>query len=270
MTTCHIRRSHGSLARAVALLHVLTAALFTFHTHAAASQTLAAPEPGIRVKPVLTFPEGKIAIKQWMAQHQWESKRHDPSRFEVGNRQLRLVSQGDSIMIGTTHGFPIDPHAWPRLRMRLRVTKNPSGADNAKKSGDDAAFRVYVTFDRGKTLFGPSRTIVYLWTEDVAAETFIKSPYYSKKLRYLSIGMGVTDTTARHRQWRKNPGQERQDDAGWVTIERHLLQDYRRAFPRDTRAVPALGGILLKCDSNNTGTSAEAWLAQLDLLAPAR
>jgi hypothetical protein len=255
------------LALAAALLAVFMAAVCACYIPPAGGQTSTQPETAWKVKPVVTFPPETINIEQWMKQNKWESKRHNPRRFEVGNRYLRMVSQDDSIMIGTQNGFPIDPHVWPRLRFRFRVITIPTGSDNSKKSGDDSAFRVYVAFDRGKGLYGPPHTMVYMWTENVEPETLITSPYFTKKLRYLSIGKGVTDND---QQSGNSPEHGHQDTAGWVTIERELLKDYRRAFPDDTQEVPMIGGILLKCDSNNTHTSAESWLAILELLAPAR
>jgi Protein of unknown function (DUF3047) len=227
---------------------ILTVALWLGGGQATCAQT---ETPG---KFAVTFPQESISIKQWMDDHQWESKRHKPKHFEVGSGRMRLVSKGDSVMIGTTQGFPLDPKRWPRLRLRLRIIQNPPGTDNAKKSGDDSAFRLYVAFDRGKTLFGPPHTIVYLWTEQVDANTLIKSPYFAKNMRYLSIGKGTTASEAT-------------DVAGWITIERNLVADYRQVFPHDKEEVPVVGGILLKCDSNNTGTSAESWLASIEILA---
>lgn len=130
-----------------------------------------------------------------------------------------------------------------------------------------------MAFDRGKGVFGPPHTLVYVWTENVKAETLMLSPYFRTKLRYLSIGQGVTDARGGETQGAKtgdNPGHTRQDESGWVTVERDLLQDYRRAFPDDTQPVPMVGGVMLKCDSNNTDTSAESWLETLELLAPAK
>lgn len=273
MTRSHCRRTHGVLVHTLALLLALLAVVCTPHPRLAEAQTSLPSTTAMPVKPLVAFPVEPIGIKAWMAQHQWKSKRHNPHRFEVGNRRLRLVSQNDSVMIGTTHGLPADPHVWPRLRIRLRVTRTPTGTDNTKKSGDDAAFRVYVAFDRGKGVFGPPYTLVYVWTENVETETLMRSPYFRKKLRYLSIGKGVTLPPGHDAQRAKaqgRPGHGRQDDSGWVTIERDLLQDYRSAFPTDRKQVPMVKGIMLKCDSNNTGTSAEAWLATLELLAPAK
>ncbi len=53
---------------------------------------------------------------------------------------------------------------------------------------------------------------------------------------------------------------------GWVTVERNLAEDYKKVFKEEP--VPALRGIMVKCDSNNTGTSAEAWLSSIKLAPP--
>ena len=203
----------------------------------------------------ITFPQESMPIEQWMRAHQWESRRHEPQYFEVGRGHMRLVSKGDSVMIGTTRGMPLRSQHWPRLRLRLQIIKNPTGTNNAEKSGDDSAFRLYVAFNRDKILFGPPHTIVYVWTERTEANTFIESPYFSEQMRYLSIGKGTTGSAT------TNAG-------GWVTIERDLVADYRKSFPTDEKDVPDVGGILLKCDSNNTDTSAEALLASIEFLAP--
>jgi hypothetical protein len=207
---------------------------------------------GERTHPLAEFPRERTEIGSWMKRHGWKSKRNDPRRFELADGRLHLVSEDDSVLIGTREGLPVDPRAWPRLRFRLRVDRVPTGTDLAKKSGDDAALRVYVGFDEGGTWVTPPNTIAYAWTEDLAPETLVRSAHY-RRLRYLSIGKGVTTATA--------------DDEGWVTIERDLGQDYRRVFGEEGE-VPDVVGIMLKCDSNNTGTSASAWLADLALLPP--
>ncbi|MCA8958178.1 MAG: DUF3047 domain-containing protein [Planctomycetes bacterium] len=48
-----------------------------------------------------------------------------------------------------------------------------------------------------------------------------------------------------------------------------MAADYRQAFPRDKRGVPRLTGVLLKCDTNNTETRAEAWVRSVELVGPA-
>jgi hypothetical protein len=198
-------------------------------------------------KPLVTFPKDSIGIERWMKQNGWESKRNDPKRFEVGGGALRLVSRNDSVMIGTERGFPIRAQDRPRLRLKLRVTETPRGTNLAKKSGDDAAFRLYVAFDRGGGLLSPPDSIAYTWTENVEPGTVIASAHYDN-LHYVSIGKGTT------------PGSD------WATVERDVAADYASIFKRPA---PALRGIMLKCDSNDTETSAESRLAAVELLAPA-
>jgi len=211
-----------------------------------------------RVRPLADFPEQRTEIGPWMKRHGWKSKRNSPRHFELEGGRMHLVSRDDSVLIGTEQGLPLDPAAWPRLRFRLRVDEVPTGTDLTKKAGDDAAFRIYVAFDEGGGWLSPPNTIAYTWTENLAPETLIKSAHY-KRLRYLSIGKGLTT----------GAGTEDSRD-GWVTIERDLLADYRRVFGEEGGQVPDLVGFMLKCDSNNSGTSASAWLAELELVAPER
>lgn len=96
-------------------------------------------------------------------------------------------------------------------------------------------------------LFSPPNTIAYTWTENVPAGRITRSAY-GKRLHYLSIGMGTT-------------GSE------WVTIERDIIEDYRRVFPKDQKGIPPIKAVLIKCDTNNVGGSAEAWLSDLKLVA---
>jgi hypothetical protein len=209
------------------------------------SRTTRPAEPG--GVPLLVFPEKKTELSVWMKSSSVESKRDDPARCEVGGGALRMVSEKDSLMLATERGFPVRVTDWPRLRIRLRVTALPKGTDLARKSGDDAAFRVYVAFDRGGGLFSPPHTIAYTWTEATAAETVIQSAHFDN-VRYLTVGSGKTE---------------------WVTLERDLAADYRKVFPTDKKGVPQLKGVVLKCDSNDTKSSAEAWLSCLELLPAA-
>ena len=121
----------------------------------------------------------------------------------------------------------------------------PRGTDLTRKSGDDAALRVYIAFDKGGGLFTPPNTIAYTWTEKEAAGTMIQSAHFSNLL-YISIGKGPTPPDK------------------WVVIERDLAADYRLAFPADAE-LPRLKALMAKCDSNDTKTSAESWLSSVEV-----
>lgn len=191
--------------------------------------------------PVAVFPDAPQELSAWMSANGWASKREDPKEWRLEPGVLHMLSHGDSVLIGTERGFP---RPATRLRMTFKVGAVPRGTDLTRNSGDDAAFRVYVAFDKGGGIFSPPNSIAYTWTEREAAGTLIKSGHFSN-LFYVSMGSGATP--------------------GYVTVEADLAADYRRAFPKDA-AVPALKGLLLKCDSNDTKTSAEAWLKSVELV----
>ena len=199
------------------------------------------------VIPLIVFPSAPLDILDWMSAEGWQSKRDDPRGWEVGGGALHFLSNADSVLLATERGFPRDISLTPILRLRLKVRAVPRGTDLARKSGDDAALRVFIAFERGGGLFSPPRTIGYNWTEKDDAGTLIASAYFSN-VQYISLGKGIT------------PGDE------WVVVERDLAADYRRAFPADAE-VPPLRGLALKCDANDTKTSAEAWLSEVGLRA---
>lgn len=199
-----------------------------------------------RSAPLLSFPSGKTDFSSWMKAGGWQSKRDQPRDWEIADGALNLVSVGNSVLIATARGFPLEPGPAPRLRVTLKVKTVPRGADLSHKSGDDAAFRVYLAFDQGGGLIKPSNTLAYAWTEKDDAGTLIRSAYFSN-LYYISLGKGPT----------------RQDQ--WTVVERDLAADYRRAFPKEA-ALPRLKALLLKCDSNDTKTSAESKLYEIELI----
>jgi hypothetical protein len=200
---------------------------------------------------VLNLPKSSTPIARWMKANGWETQRGDPKRFRVGSAGLEMVSRDDSVAIGLKRGFPIDPNHWRRVRFTFRIDRLPIGTNLKKKPGDDAAFRLYVAFDRDDGWFHPPHTIAYAWTENTAPETIVQSAHFTQ-LRYLSIGCGA--------------GRDKTGAPRWITIERDLLTDYRRAFPKADARVPAIVGLLLKCDSNNTDTRAAATVKRVQLI----
>lgn len=195
--------------------------------------------------PLLSFPAGKTDFANWMSAGGWQSKRDRPNGWEIVDGTLRLVSAGNSALIGTENGFPLNVGPSSRLRVTLKVKTVPRGSDLSRKAGDDAAFRMYLAFDRGSGVFRPPNTLAYTWTEKDDAGEIIPSAHFSN-LFYISLGKGPTPQ-----------GQ-------WSVIERDLAADYHRAFPNEM-GLPRLKGLLLKCDSNDTKTSAESALALIEL-----
>jgi hypothetical protein len=151
----------------------------------------------------------------------------------------------------------VDLARYPILEWRWKVERLPQNADVATDTTDDAAARLYVTFDydglglidRFKLMllrrFGyaeaPSRALNYLWATERAGEDPIASPY-TDQIMMLPIRTGGART-----------GQ-------WVQERRNVLADYRRVFGADP---PPVNGVALMTDTDNTGGTARAYYGDI-------
>jgi hypothetical protein len=148
------------------------------------------------------------------------------------------------------------------LRWRWKVSNVFAKGDARSKSGDDYPARIYVAFEfqpgnagffeRAKrkaveVMFGealPGNAINYIWANRLPIGEWVNNPY-TDKTRMLAVSSGA-------------------DKAGdWVSIERDIMADYRKAFGDEP---PAIIGIAIMSDSDNTGEQASAWYGDIQLL----
>jgi len=146
----------------------------------------------------------------------------------------------------------VDLEERPVLEWRWKVNELPTGADVSTKTADDAAARLYVTFDydglglydRLKLMLlrrvgyaeAPSRALNYLWSTTQARDDPLPSAY-TDQIMMLPVRSGSTRV------------------GEWVRERRNVLEDYRRVFGEDP---PPVNGVVIMTDTDNTGTSAEA------------
>lgn len=129
---------------------------------------------------------------------------------------------------------------YPLLRWSWKITHSLQQEDIRKKSGDDFAARVYVVFPRGLFRF-QYRAINYVWAAKMPKGSSAPSPYTSN-----SVIVAVES------------GDEK---AGtWVTEERNIYEDYRKAFGSDP---PPVGAVALMSDTDNTGDEVTAWYGDI-------
>ncbi len=198
----------------------------------------AAPKPSAAYKLLLSLPlDSPEAVKKW-----------DEKIFK-GNTQYTYTAEGTDRFVRVTSNdaasglyferkIPADPSLYLTWRWRARrfpVKKNP--AVLSAKQQDDFAARIYVIFDAANIF--RSDVIEYVWDEHIAAETIQESPY-SDRVHLYVIRSGA-------------PGA---DAGGWQTEERNIREDFIKIFGR-APAKP-VAAIAIMCDSDNTGTSAEA------------
>lgn len=155
----------------------------------------------------------------------------------------------------------IKPEGQLRLSWRWKVSNVFDQGNAREKSGDDYPARIYVAFEfqpdkagfferaKRKTvelLFGeelPGNALNYIWANSLPKGEFVANPYTDKTVM-VAVNSGGDKT------------------GEWVRIERDIIADYRRAFGENP---PAIRGIAIMSDSDNTGEQASAWYGDITL-----
>jgi hypothetical protein len=167
---------------------------------------------------------------------------------------VRAVSRGGAS--GLIRRQRIDPTAYPMLTWRWRVKDTIAGGNAFTKDGDDFAARLFVTFDHDPGLGGrlkrsalralgyddvPTRALNYVWANRAPTDTVFASAH-TDWVQMIPVERGSTRAGA------------------WVVETRNVRADYRRAFGE---APPALTGVALMTDTDNTGGSATAYYGDI-------
>jgi hypothetical protein len=181
-----------------------------------------------------------------------------------------LVRDGDAVVLraeaqasmsGIAHPLKLDVRTYPLIEWRWKVTNLLKKSDIASKAGDDYPARVYVLFDydirrlpfsvrakiRMARLAGadvPLAALCYVWDGAAAAGTSVWS-VYTDRVRMIVAESGGA-----------NLGK-------WVTIRRDVAADFRAAFGEEP---PAVSGVVLVTDTDNTGESATAYYGDIRFL----
>jgi len=192
-----------------------------------------------------------------------------PNIDQHSNYQL-LVEDGVQVVKADTAGgasgliarLNVQPQESLILNWRWKVSNVFSKGDARSKSGDDYPARIYVAFEfqpdnagffeRAKrkaveVMFGetlPGNAINYIWANRLPVGEWVNNPY-TDKTRMLAVSSGAEKT------------------GDWVSIERDIMADYRKAFGEEP---PAIIGIAIMSDSDNTGEQASAWYGDIQLI----
>jgi hypothetical protein len=170
-----------------------------------------------------------------------------------------LRSESRAAVGSIMHKVRNDLSAEPILEWRWKIAGTVRNADLARKSGDDFAARVYVSFDYpfealslgtrtrmliAKVIFGrelPSAVICYVW-DNKHPVGHVATSAYTDRVRLVVLQSG--DAKA---------GQ-------WQTESRDLAADFRLVFGGEWKGpVPPVTGIAVGNDTDQTGENATAW-----------
>jgi hypothetical protein len=199
----------------------------------------------------------------WQPLHFKNIPRH--TRYELVSRDgfTVLEAHADRAASGVARPLDIDPKKYPIVRWRWKVANLVEKGDPTRKSGDDYPARLYLTFRRdpsaagllerawsalGRTLYGvepPSAGINYIWERALPKGSILPNSY-TDRVRMIVVESGP-------------------DRVGqWVTEERNVYEDFRRAFGREA---PMISGLALMTDTDNTGETATAWYGDISFLS---
>lgn len=200
-----------------------------------------------------------------------------PWRIEMPNRnapatryRLRLwdgvpavEARAEAGMALLARPLDVDLAATPVLCWRWRVEAPLRSADMTRKSGDDFAARVYLSFRVPPDTLGtgerlalavarlahgdalPDAAINYVWDNRHAVGTW-QANAYTDRARMLVLRTGAADV------------------GRWIVERRDLSADFQRAFGH---APLALTGLALASDTDNTGETAHAGFADFRFVA---
>ncbi len=218
--------------------HIALAALAGLLAGALTAPASAAPAWSV------TFDGRSQPALKWMKANGWKEQRGDADRWRIADGALHTAQNEDSTTVGTERGFPLDPNAAPRIRIRFKVTAWPEKGDLRRKGTEDAALRVFVIFDRGGGLLSPPDTLGYAFASKNPAGVFITADRFDN-VKYIPVASA------------------KGYDGGWIEVERDVVADYKKAFGKAPPRIKAIG---IKSDANNTDGKAAAIIDRIEFL----
>jgi hypothetical protein len=175
------------------------------------------------------------------------------------NGTVVVKAMSASSASGLVHPLDIDPRQTPILQWRWKVPQLIEGANNARRSTEDAPVRVILSFDgdidslpleeraffdRIKALTGhamPYATLMYIWENQAERGTIIPNPHTSRvQMVVAESGAALKDT--------------------WKLESQNVFEDYQRAFGAPPGKITA---IAIMTDTDNTGRNVEAYYGDI-------
>jgi len=189
------------------------------------------------------------------------------TRFDVtaldGQKVLRV--QADHSYANLVHDLrPAPPAPGTRARWRWRLDRPLPYADLRQRSGDDSPLKLCFLFDMPMENIGfmdrnmlrlarsssgehqPTATLCYVWDHALPEGTLLNNAFTSR------MRMIVVDH-----------GEERLGQ--WVSHQRDITADFRRAFGRESATIPPLEAVLVGADADNTESQSLGYVGDITL-----
>jgi hypothetical protein len=153
----------------------------------------------------------------------------------------------------------IDPFAYPMLTWRWKVNNIIEKGGVTRKSEDDFAARIYITFaeDPGalsffqrakmaavKMIYGitpPACALIYVWGNRAKVNSVHLNPH-TDRAQMIVVESGSDSLNK------------------WRSVRRNIVEDFRKAFGTDPLYI---SGVAVMTDTDNTQSSAIAWYGDI-------
>jgi hypothetical protein len=232
----------------------------------AGNQATAADTADSTIAPFSTASPGAELPAPWRISTLPNVKRATHYALVADGGTVVLRAQANASMASVTHALKLDPNVLPVIAWRWKISNILKKSDIHTKAGDDFPARVYVLFDYdirklsilqrakmylARSRFGkdvPAAALCYVWDGKAPVGTSVWSPY-TDRVRVIVVESG----SANLNRWRE--------------VQRDIVADFRAAFGEDP---PAISGVAVASDTDNTGESVTALFGDIRLTAPQR
>ena len=249
-------RIHRLSTLAGTLLGAITACALVGTSHAQEMSGSALVAPFSSAKPGTALPRGWETLKFGSLKNLTEYK------FVEDGGTIVLNAKADNAASGLFFPVKFDIKAAPRIEFRWKVSKLIEGADNSIASKEDSPARVSLSFDGDKSKLTlkeksssflaksatgrdlPYAQLVYVWANTAPVGTVIPNPHTKRVEMVVAVSGGA-------------------EVGKWVTINRNVVEDFRKAFGEDPGPLIDVG---ILTDTDNTGASVEAWYGDIRFL----
>jgi hypothetical protein len=227
---------------------------------------IAADGPGSAIAPFSAGSPGAAPPAPWRISALRGVKRATQYSLVTDDATVVLRAVANASMASVMHPLRADPKDTPFLSWRWKVSNILRKSDINSKSGDDFPARVYVLFDydvgklsivqrakiyMARSRYGkdvPAAALCYVWDGKAPVGTSVWSPY-TDRVRVIVVESGSANLNR------------------WRDVQRDVVADFRAAFGEDP---PAISGVAVASDTDNTGESVTALFGDIRLTAQSR
>ncbi|MCA1793412.1 MAG: DUF3047 domain-containing protein [Desulfotignum sp.] len=188
--------------------------------------------------------------------------RHTSYTLIKDNDQTIIRAHSQNSASGLIHPLRVNPTEYPVIKWHWKIDHVLEKGNVTAKQGDDYAARIYVAFafdpdsagwwerarHKSASLFSgkevPGTALNYIWANKASIGKIVPNPYAEEAM--MVVLQSGNEASGR-----------------WITEERNIPEDYRRAFGKNP---PDIIGIGIMTDTDDTGGETTGFYGDITLL----